>query len=56
MIPALALIVACYTTLRFLEVLTAKETKAVIRIAAGCLLLLSFVSCSVATFGGNPAP
>jgi hypothetical protein len=52
MLPALTLVVACYTTLRFLEVLTHKDTRAVIRTAAGVLLALSFVSCSVATFGG----
>lgn len=52
MLPALTLVVACYTTMRFVEVLSAKDTRAVVRIVAGCLLALSFVSCSVATFGG----
>ncbi len=52
MIPALVLVVACYTTLRFLEVLSHKETRSAIQVAAGLLLALSFVSCSVATFGG----
>ncbi len=52
MIPALTLVVASYTTLRFLEVMSGKDTKTAIRAAAAVLLLLSFVSCSVATFGG----
>jgi hypothetical protein len=52
MLPALTLVVACYTTMRFCEVLSAKDTSGAMRFVAGCLLLLSFVSCSVATFGG----
>jgi hypothetical protein len=52
MLPALTLVVACYTTMRFLEVLANADTKRVVRIAAVGLFLLSFVSCSVATFGG----
>ena len=56
MIPALVLIVDCYTTLRFLEVLGGTDTKPFIRTAAIVLLLLSFVSCSVAVFGGASLP
>lgn len=56
MIPALTLVVASYTTLRFLEVLSAKDTRHAMRIAAGVLLCLSFLSCSVATFGGASTP
>jgi hypothetical protein len=52
MLPALALLIACYTTFRFLETLTAKDTTVLVRVAGVVLLLLSFVSCSVATFGG----
>ena len=52
MIPALTLVVACYTTMRFAEVLSAKDTTGAMRLVAGGLFLLSFVSCSVATFGG----
>jgi hypothetical protein len=57
MIPALTLVVASYTTLRFVEVLSAKDTTRLVRVCAICLLSLSFLSCSVATFGGaSPTP
>ena len=55
MIPALTLVVACYTTTRFVEILAHTDTRAVVRVVAGAMLLLSFVSCSVATFGGASA-
>jgi hypothetical protein len=51
MLPALTLVVACYTFTRFVEMLSAKDTRVVVRIVAGFMLALSFVSCSVVTFG-----
>lgn len=52
MLPAIALIIACYTSMRFVEVLAAKDTRAIVRSVAIPLLLLSFVSCSVVVFSG----
>ncbi len=57
MLPALCLVVACYTTLRFVEILSNKDTATMVRTVAIPLLLLSLVSCSVAVFGGaTPTP
>lgn len=51
MLPALTLVVAAYTFMRFVEVLSSKDARAIVRIVAGCMLALSFTACSVVTFG-----
>ena len=55
MLPAIAILVACYTLTRFVEMIAAHSEpggNTFVRGVAVVAAILSFGSCSVATFGG----
>lgn len=59
MIPALSLMIGCYILTRFVEIIgnESKEGgRPFLRGLALCMMLLAFLSCSVAVFSGGPIP